>query len=221
MRHIDRLPEPDILARKGKEWLASYEKAWAADHSKRPDASKYRHKDIVATLINCSFNKCFYCETMLSDIKNQVEHFVEVAIDHTKAYEWTNLYLSCADCNCKLDHNKVPVDMALDPCRDSDEEIGRNLTFDRERAVSVAGSVKGPNTIRKFRLNEKGQPLRRSKWLRHIAETVIEIQENMNSQGRQSPTDEERELLRRFMQPDQPYTLMSTVYLNRIAAHLL
>lgn len=157
----------------------------------------------------------------LNDLPNQVEHYIEVSVDHTLAFEWTNLYLSCENCNGKLSHKIIPVTEALNPCVDSDKEISSNMTYDGEYAVSVAVSVKGLKTINKFKLNEPVQALRRSKWLRLIAEEVIAIQKAMDKEERHAPAEAEKERFRRYMQPDQPYTLMSTIYLKRVASNLL
>ncbi|OQX80987.1 MAG: hypothetical protein B6D64_02470 [Bacteroidetes bacterium 4484_276] len=61
MIHINRLPKPDILTRKEKEWT---EKFLASD-KKRPDNSKYGHKEIRTQLNSMSYHKCFYCERKL------------------------------------------------------------------------------------------------------------------------------------------------------------
>lgn len=55
----------------------------------------------------------------------------------------------------KLDNEAISVTEALDPCKDSDEEIKETITFEREQICSVANSQKGLNTIKKFRLNIK------------------------------------------------------------------
>ena len=135
MRHIDRLPAPDILVQKHIEWQQKYEEKLAENPSARPDSPRYAHKQIKDRLFEMSFGKCFYCETKLTDSNKEVDHFVEVAIDHSKAYEWENLYLACSNCNDKVNHLVIPVTDALDPCRDSDAEIQRNISFEAEQPV--------------------------------------------------------------------------------------
>ena len=153
MRHIDRLPKPAILVGKESEWSEKYKAKLEGDPKARPDNSKYAHKQIKDALYAMSYGKCFYCETRLLGENKEVDHFVEVAIDPSKAYDWDNLYLACTNCNDKIDHNAIPVTDVLDPCKDSDEEIQRNITFVDELISPVAFSEKGLRTIKKYRLD--------------------------------------------------------------------
>lgn len=214
MRHIDRLPTPRILSEKQNKWQQKYEQKIAEKPKARPDSSKYAHKDILQQLNSCSFNKCFYCESKLTGTSREVDHYIEVAIDPSGAFEWTNLYLSCNNCNDKLDHNTVPVTEALNPCVDSDEQIQRHITFERECIRSQAGSEKGLNTIRKFRLDSDALDLKRSKWLNKLATIVIEIDNQMREENRTVHSFEEKDRICRFMQSDQPYSLMCEKYIR-------
>ena len=71
---------------------------------------------------------------------------------------------------------------------DTDEEIQRHLTFAKECICSQAGSTKGLNTIRKFRLDTDMLDLKRCKWLNKLATKAIEIQNKMRKEGRARPT---------------------------------
>ena len=221
MRHIDRLPEPAVLAEKHVAWQQKYEERLATDPAARPDSSKYAHRQIKDTLYSMSFGKCFYCETKLAGGNKEVDHFIEVAIDQTKAYEWANLYLSCSNCNDKADHRSIPVAEALDPCRDSDEEIKRNITFVDEQVCPVFGSPKGLNTIKKYRLNTELLDMKRSKWLNKLLKSIADIEAKMLAEGRTQTTDAERQELLHYTSPDQPYSLMSEVYLKQHFAKLI
>ncbi len=221
MRHIERLPEPAILKEKQAEWQEKYEAKLAIDPQARPDNNKYAHKEIKDSLYAMSYGKCFYCESKLSGGNKEVDHFVEVAIDHSKAYEWDNLYLSCTNCNDKIDHKAIPVTDALDPCSDSEEVIRNNITFVDELISAVPGSTKGLNTIKKYRLNTDLLDMRRGQWLRKLLKTVADIEAVMIDEGRKSVTDSEKKTLLRYMSPDQPYSLMSEVYLKTHFANLI
>lgn len=221
MRHIKRLPKPAILKEKQLEWQEKYDAKLAADPHARPDNSKYAHKEIKDALYAMSYGKCFYCETRLSGGYKEVDHFIEVSIDQGKAYEWENLYLSCSNCNDKLDHATIPVTEALDPCRDSDEEIQRNITYVDELISAVPGSQKGLETIKKFKLNNDLLDMRRGQWLRKLLKTVADIERVMIEEGRKTVTDVERKALLRYMSPDQPYSLMCEVYLKTNFANLI
>lgn len=221
MRHIERLPIPQILANKHDEWQAKYEEKLAANPKARPDGSKYGHKDIRDALNSCSFNKCFYCESKLIGAPREIDHYIEVSIDQSKAYEWDNLYLSCSNCNDKIVHSAIPVTDALNPCVDSDEEIQRNITFEKECICSQPGSVKGLKTIQKFKLDSDVLDLRRSKWLTKLATQAIQIDNAMKAENRTIPTEKEKDIIRRFMQIDQPYSLMCEIYIRQYLAWAL
>jgi uncharacterized protein (TIGR02646 family) len=221
MRHIDRLPKPSILRDKQAEWQEKYEERLAENPRARPDNSKYAHKEIKDALYAMSYGKCFYCETRLSGGNKEVDHFIEVAIDHSKAYDWDNLYLACSNCNDKMDHAAIPVTDALDPCRDSDEEIQRNVTYVDEQISAVPSSQKGLNTIKKFKLNTELLDMRRGQWLKKLLKTVADIQGVMIEEGRKTVTDAEKKTLLRYMSPDQPYSLMSEVYLKTHFAKMI
>ena len=75
------------------------------------------------------------------------------------AFDWNNLNLSCDQCNNKRPNKDIPVDKVLDPCKDSDEEIQRCITFDNEIMYENNDSEKGRLTIQKFNLNSQLQQL--------------------------------------------------------------
>jgi uncharacterized protein (TIGR02646 family) len=221
MRHIERLHKPAILEEKQAEWQAKYEERLTMEPKARPDSTKYAHKQIKDTLYAMSNGKCFYCETKLSGMNKEVDHFVEVAIDHSKAYDWENLYLACTNCNDKLDNIAIPVGEVLDPCRDSDEEIQRHITFVDEQICAVDSSEKGLKTIKKYKLNSDLLDMRRGRWLNRLLVDALSIQDNMIAEGRNATTEAERRTMLRYMSPDQPYSLMSEVFIKTRLGNLI
>lgn len=128
--------------------------------------------------------------------------------------------MSCSNCNDKMDCQAIPIEEVLDPCKDSDEEIQANITFEDECIYSQPNSEKGMKTIQKFRLNTDSLDLRRSRWLRQIANEALEIRGRMIKEERKVETEEEKRRLLRYTQPDQPYSLMSEIYLRKRMRHL-
>lgn len=215
MRHIERLPIPQILKEKKDVWQSKFEQKRAIDSSARPDPSKYRHKEILRQLNSCSYNKCFYCESKITGSPAEVDHYIEVAIHPGLAYEWENLYLACNSCNDKLNHNTIPVNDALNPCSDTDDEIQKHIVFEKECICSKVGSEKGLKTIKKFRLDSSVLDLKRTKWLNKLATKANEISNNKNVQQRLIYTQEEKDTICQFMQKDQPYSLMCETYIRK------
>lgn len=221
MRHINRLQEPDILASKHDEWQKKFETEREVHPSARPDASKYGNRKIREALEACSYGKCFYCESTLKGELREIDHFIEVSVNPRLAYSWNNLYLACSNCNDKKSQLKIPVEDVLDPCSDSDKEIQSHIYFKDEYIGAQPGSDKGLKTIRKFKLNSELLDLKRGKWLNKIAKHVIAIQRRMIADGRNETTDEEKRQLLCYMQPDQPYSLMSETYIRENFSDLL
>lgn len=214
MIHINRLQIPEILAKKQVEWQRKYEEKLLTTPKARPDSSKYAHKEIRRRLGECSSDKCFYCETKLLGNPKEVDHFIEVAIDHSKAYLWDNLYLSCPNCNDKAGHDVIPVQAALDPCKDSDEEIHKNIRFENELVCMQPDSAKGKNTIEKYHLNSEALMLKRIRLLNNIMKSILNIKNEMIKEGRSEYTEQERLRLRTYMQPDQPYSMMCEQFIS-------
>lgn len=220
MRHIERLSKPNILVEKQGEWQEKFEAKRAINPSARPDSSKYGNPKIRERLEACSCGKCFYCESKLGGTQKEIDHLVEVSISPGLAYEWDNLYLSCSNCNDKLSHEEIPVEKVLDPCTDSDVTIQNNLTFEDECICSQPGSQIGVDTIKKFRLNSDLLDLKRGKWLQKIMKEALAIRKCMIDEGRKEATADEKRSLLRYMQPDQPYSLMSEIFLKKNFRHL-
>lgn len=207
MRHINRLPEPDILRQKGSQWLADF----LESGKKRPDSSKYAHENIKQSLESMSHTKCYYCECSLKEFGEEVDHHIEVTVDKTLAFEWTNLYLSCPDCNKKIAHDTIPVEDALDPLVDTDDEIKKHLTFVEDTIIEVNSSVKGQKTIQKYRLDSKIQDNRRQRQLNKLLKTILKCFEKGGISGL---TEQDKESIRRYTYPSSPYSYMCECYLR-------
>lgn len=220
MRHIDRLPEPDILLQKRELWQQQFDKRRKENPKARPDSSKYGNKAIRTTLDACSHIKCFYCESRLKGESKEIDHLKEVSIAPELAFTWSNLYLSCRNCNDKVDHNGIPVEDILDPCLATDEEIQENITFEDECIYSQSGSDKGLKTIQKFHLNSDELDLKRGKHLRVITNQIIRIQKSMIEEGRKQFTEQEKQSLLSYVRRDRPYSLMSEIFLRKCCPEL-
>jgi hypothetical protein len=211
MRHLERLPKPNILTRKEKEWTDKFIESGKT----RPDNSKYGHKDIITDLNAISFNKCFYSEQKLKGIPREIDHHIEVSERNDLAYDWDNLYLSSTECNNKLPNKTIPVNDVLNPFTNSDEEIEVHLTFEDECITAKNGSALGLITIKKYRLDSQNLDFLRSKKLREFEQVYIQILKNQNIENRVILTNEEKEILHRFAQPDHSFSLMFRLLLKK------
>jgi uncharacterized protein (TIGR02646 family) len=208
MRHLDRLPEPAILQRKRAQWL----KRFLESERQRPDSRQYGHAEIHQALAAMSYHKCFYCECKVDAGDDEVDHYIEVAESPEKAFDWDNLYLSCCDCNRKkLSNTSIPVGACIDPCGPDDP--ADHLTFEGEIITAKDGSPKGLRTIQKYSLDRPMLNHQRVKALQRFDKTLRQLHER---RGARPLNEEEKEVARRFAQPDHPFSFMFQVYLGQV-----
>lgn len=208
---MQRLATPNILVSNGRRWTDEF----VAGQEKRPRSARYAHPDIRIVLDAMSIKKCFYCESKLSGQPKEVDHFVEVAEDRGRSFEWANLYLACNNCNNKLSNIAIPVATVLDPCNHTDDVIEQHLTFDVEQILTVNNSTMGSDTIRKYRLNEEFLDLLRIKQFKIFNDLEHKIKDDMIREQRQAMTAQELATLRGFSDRDRSFSLMFKKLLQR------
>jgi uncharacterized protein (TIGR02646 family) len=211
MRGIERLPEPQILIDKKEIWLNNF----IATGNKRPDSSKYAHDSIKMQLNSMSFNKCFYCETKLKGQSKEVDHHIEVSVNKNLSYEWTNLYLSCDNCNNKIPHSNIAIEEALDPCNNTDDTIKEHLTFSKEIIEPKNNSELGLKTIQKYRLDTELLDNRRLKQINIFLEVLVAIRTNQVFENRSKLTDDELNTIYRFKSRDNSFSRMFEVLIEK------
>lgn len=208
MIHLERLPEPDVLIRKKTEWLQRF----LASGKDRPTSSTYGHPEIRATLYTISHNKCFYCERKLQERESEVDHYIEIAVERSSSFNWENLFLSCDNCNKKIQHDVIPVEHALNPFLHTDAQIEEHITFSDEIIRMKNHSEIGENTIKKFRLDKLEHI--RLQYFKAFANEYMYVSDQARADGREF-TEEEKESLRSYSYPDRPFSLMFKVILRK------
>jgi len=210
MRYIKRYEKPKILETKQKEWTDKFIESQAT----RPDNSKYGHKDIKDLLFTMSHNKCFYCETILKGTVSEIDHYIEISENKQLAYEWENLYLSCENCNNKISNKNITVTETLNPCIDSDSEIEKHIYFEDELITFL--TEKGELTIKKYKLSSTNLDYLRLKELQRFKNILLDFKNKQISESRKSLIKKEIEILKRFIRPDNSFSLM---FKNILAKH--
>lgn len=211
MRGLQRLPEPQILIVRKATWLTNF----LASGKKRPDSSKYAHNSVKVQLNSMSHNKCFYCETKLKGKRKEVDHHIEVSVDNNLSFEWTNLFLSCDNCNNKIPHSTISINDALNPCSNTDLEIKEHITFDDEIIEPKNNSELGLRTIKKYRLDTELLDTRRLKSLKIFYKLIYEIKNNQVLENRNTLTVEELNAIYKFKMPNNSYSLMFDVLIEK------
>jgi uncharacterized protein (TIGR02646 family) len=211
---VKRLPKPKVLEKNEAHWCQAFLAEHGAGIQKRPRSARYAHPDVVSTLAAMSHHKCFYCEQSTKQARREVDHYIDIAERPDLAFTWTNLYLSCWECNHhKQPNHAIPVSDCLDPC-DPDVRPAEHLTFDDE--MIRGNTPKGLATITKYNLGRPELDHQRARQLRQLYKVLIEIQQRMISDSRKALQEDEKEALRCFQQPDRPFSLMFAVCLNRL-----
>lgn len=212
MRHLKRLDKPEILTAKSEIWTERF----IASGKDRPINVQYGHIEIRNALNNISFKKCFYSEVKFAtETEGQIDHYIEVTEDKTKAFEWDNLFLSHKDSNQgKANNITIPNNTTLNPFIHSDDEIEQNLSFEDNSIIAKNGSLIGLNTIQKYKLDKDIYNTLRSKELRKFEKLLIEIYKNMNESNRKI-NENEINALNTFCQPDFAFSLMFRIHLKK------
>jgi uncharacterized protein (TIGR02646 family) len=112
-----KLAEPDILRNHGGEWTRLLlEKIGKGERPTVTEASRYRHPDIKAVIIEETHGKCAYCESKLRHIHHgDVEHIYPKSLDEAKRFKWDNLTLACEICNQNKSNKDPKTEHIIDP----------------------------------------------------------------------------------------------------------
>lgn len=199
MRHLKRLGKPQKLEDKEVEWTDNFVKSGKG----RPRSSQYGHKNIKEHLGKISFQKCFYSEVKFAQITEaQVDHYIEVSEDRSKAFEWENLYLAHKDSNQgKTPNRDLANTSCLCPFTNNDAEIEVHLDFEDEIICGL--TEKGRNTIQKYNLDKPIYNTLRTNELKKFDRIARVIAFH----GK--PLDDNlKKILKNFANPDQPFSLM-------------
>lgn len=214
MRHLTRLNKPHILEEKEVIWTEKF----INSGKDRPtnSSSTYGHSEVKQALSTISYQKCFYSEVKFSNLSEaQVDHYIEVAEDKTKTFEWNNLFLSHKDSNQgKKPNSVIPNSETLNPFHDSDEEIEKNLFFEDEHIRFL--TEKGDKTIKKYNLDKAIFNTLRSSKLNEYRKVLEAILSSIQSNPHKNEMSElDKSSLKVFMQPDAPFSLMFRLILKR------
>lgn len=210
-----------MLVTKKAEWTAAFLAKRAAKPGTRPESRRgYAHPEVRAALEAMSHYKCFYCERSVKgdegEQKAEVDHYIEVAQRPELAFEWTNLYLACRECNkAKMGHATISVEDCLDPC-DETAEPEKHLIFEDECIRPRSGSPRGRKTITKYGLDRPQLDQARTRALRNLDRLIIAIQRRQIQEGRRGLTDEEREAIQSFAEPEHPFSLMFRAMVEQV-----
>lgn len=101
MIKLTKLEEPQLLKENKKKWTEKYLKLCEVnDKITDPVKFKYRDKEIKAQIKKETHDKCAYCESKITHVSpGDIEHIIPKSYCKELIFEWTNLTLSCEQCN--------------------------------------------------------------------------------------------------------------------------
>jgi uncharacterized protein (TIGR02646 family) len=192
---------PAILKSKGKKKRRAHSAAFSRSISDYISGDKtfdfdreiYGHRSVKEALIKAQHDKCFLCESKITHIDyGDVEHFrPKAGYSQSRsdtlhrpgyywlAYEWSNLFLSCALCNQRFKANFFPLSnpgaraeshkdnvddedaLFIDPSCDDPEQY---ISFRKEVPFPIDDNPKGEATITYSGLNRQKLNEKRFDW---------------------------------------------------------
>ncbi|MCC6726926.1 MAG: TIGR02646 family protein [Saprospiraceae bacterium] len=187
MRQFKRTQAPDFLAENAAAWGQEYAEKRRQNPSYRFNWKSHkgqRVNQLIEPLLKAmTDHHCAYCDHFPSQTSDDtIDHFGPKSDErfYLLAYEWTNLYSGCAD--CQKVKNEQYDEALLRP--DSDDfSFERYFTYDYDHhKIEVRGDASPDDqycavtTIRIFGLNRKGlTDARRHAWERYIGKNQADI----------------------------------------------
>lgn len=167
MKPFKRSKAPDWLIKNWKKWGERFKQK--LDNSKKKNEFiwySYKkekvNKLLYPILRDLTQNHCSFCDGFpLQQTGETIEHFKPKSKFPLLSYQWNNLYISCHNCQQKLDEFN---DSLLKPDK-SDYKFSEYFIFNyssgeikENPAKSLSNQQKAKETIRIYRLNDFGRP---------------------------------------------------------------
>lgn len=170
MIRVRKTPKPTILETNEATWRAEFLGA-RADGCEVPDTIRYRyrHPEIKAALRTEAHSKCVYCEAKLS--VGETDHINPVKDCPDQIVSWTNLCLSCKECNTYKSGYYSVDEPLLNPFT---EEPSEHLLFFGPLVLGKAADAKGFRTVAKLKLSRSDLIQRRSERVQRLQPLVAQ-----------------------------------------------
>lgn len=214
MIKLSKLNEPQILIDNKQAWTSEYLQLLGSS-SDIPYSVKYRYRnpEIKEQIVKETHNKCAYCESKLSHVcPGDVEHILPKAKDaRPDLYvEWTNLTLSCEECNRtrKKDYYN-PDDPLLNPYVDNPEE---HLLAEGPLIIHRPNDRKGEITEKVLEINRTELLERRIDRIKNLVNLADKWKAETNVTLKKIFEKE----LKKEADPDKEYSFIVKGYLNSI-----
>jgi hypothetical protein len=166
---LSKHPEPDILSANQAQWTAEFLAARSASTVTETIRYRYRHQDIKATLRAEAFEKCVYCETKIP--VGETDHINPVFHCPGEICAWTNLALTCKECNTNKGSYYSPTEPLINPF--ADDPSAHLLVFG-PLIMARAGDDKGLRTVNTLKLARRDLIERRVQRVERLRALIAE-----------------------------------------------
>jgi len=167
MIKLHKLPEPDLLKNNKAEWTARYNN-YINKGQPIPDSLKYKYREpqIKQRILEETHEKCAYCESKVTHVyPGDIEHIAPRSKKHELAFEWSNLTLSCLECNRKKSDY---YDQDLPLINPYNDEPADHFFFAGPMIFHKSGSERGRLTRTRLAFNRPALIQRRQERLENV-----------------------------------------------------
>lgn len=171
MIRLTKLAIPQVLADNAAAWTNIILTKLAQGLTpSATEKTRYRHRDVKATLVEETHGKCAYCESKLLHIHHgDVEHIVPKSLEPALTHDWNNLTLACEVCNQNKSDRDPRSENIIDPYN---VEPADHVIFNGPLVVAT-GTPHGLSTRALLDLNRSELVERRKEQLEKIC-TIYE-----------------------------------------------
>jgi len=200
MIHLQSIAPPEELTEEKikeltEQFLRSKNPVWAQDYIKR-------------ALLELSFGKCCYCETIVIRAGSfmEVEHFYPKSIYPSEVMDWSNLLPSCKRCNSKKSKYDTKKNPIIHPVRDFPQQHLKIYCYQLRHKTEL-----GKRTIQVLDLNDPERLVKeRFETGNQLLETLDKLHGRLcNNDSSEANQLEEINALKRLLShgtPQKPYS---------------
>ncbi len=214
MIKLTKAPKPEVLEANEGVWRDQY----AALREDRAGATKaaatrYRHADIKAQLVEETFGKCIYCESKILHVSpGDIEHILPKSKRPDLIVDWSNLGLACQECNRRKTDYYEPVAPLINPYVDDPAD---HLVFAGPLVFPRPGDDMGRRTRARLELSRASLVEKRKERLEQIQSLLDLAAKQTNESDRQLLRDE---LLREIGRESEYSATASTFALSQLTS---
>lgn len=215
---------PKVLLTRGEKkkraLCEAYEKGKTEFKSDEFDGKIYSHRSVKELLHTAQHRKCCYCESYIDLQASDVEHFRPKTHYYWLAYNWSNLLLSCMECNQRYKKDQFPLKdsrfqaqshhdlltretpLLINP---AEVNPARYIVFRNQYVSAIKDNPIGETTIEVLELNREALWKKRRNQLKHL-EDLLDMIDLTNGPEKRRAQRVLNKLLKEYTQDSSEFT---------------